>query len=124
MAIDKSATKAAIPSKGSSKPEDILQTKKPGGFFASYKMEIIIGAISLVTLSLLLTVVFLFISMYFERVDELKILSRKLEGAVLLACKLNYRKDPTQVTFKKVENSEGKMVTILVCEPEPKKEEE
>lgn len=124
MAIDKSAPKAAVPSKGSSKPEDVPQTKEPKRFFASYKMEIIVGGISLVILLLLLYVVYLFISMYFQRVDEVKILNRKLEGAVLLACKVNYRKDPTQVTFKKVKNSEGNFVTVLACEPEPQKEEE
>lgn len=124
MAVDKSAPKAAVPSKGSPKPEDVPQTKEPKGFFASYKMEIIIGGFTVVTLSLLLYVVFLFISMYFEMVDEVKILNRKLEGAVMLACKVNYRKYPTQVTFKKAKNSEGNSVTVLVCEPEPQKEEE
>lgn len=124
MAIDKSAPKAAAPGKGSPKSEDIPQTKESKGFFASNKTEIIVGSISLVILLLILFVIFLFISMYFERVEEVKILNRKLEAAVMLACKVSYREDPTKVSFQKVENSKGKIITVLKCEPEPVKEEE
>lgn len=98
---------------------DNSEVKKPKGFFASHQNEILVGGFISVIFLLLLYVAYLFVSLYFERVDEVKVLNRKLDAAVMLACKVSYRKDPNKVSFQKVENSEGRTVTVLKCEPEP-----
>lgn len=119
MVTGKEAPEVAATSKENVKPEEVIETKKSGGFLATYKVEIAALGIALIVLSPLLYVTYFFVSSYFERVGEIKMLNRKLDAAVMLACKVSYRKDQTKVSFQKVENSEGRTVMVLKCEPEP-----
>lgn len=118
MASDKQSVKAT----SSEKPDET--TKKHASFLASHKSEIIIGGFTLMVLLFLIFAIFLFISSYFERVEEAKVLNRKLEAAVMLACKIDYKKYPTKVTFQKLENSQGKKVIVLVCKSQSTDDEE